>query len=123
MGSQKAGSQEEGIWRSEVPRAHQDSEDDQEGDSAPEVQGMQQGGHERRNQVKKGGDSYMRREREPIPKTKSEFFLVKCPDCDEERILFSNSAKDVGCRGCGRKIVESKGGKSVVQATLVKRLG
>jgi small subunit ribosomal protein S27e len=65
----------------------------------------------------------MRREREPIPKVRSEFMLVKCPDCNEERILFSNSAKDVGCRGCGRKLAESRGGKSVVLATLVKRLG
>ena len=65
----------------------------------------------------------MRREREPIPKVRSEFLLVKCPDCGEERIIFSNSAKDVGCRGCGRKLAESKGGKSVIMATLVKKLG
>ena len=65
----------------------------------------------------------MKRERELIPKPKSEFLMVKCPDCGEERILFSNSAKDVGCRGCGRKLAESKGGKSVVLATVVKRLG
>jgi small subunit ribosomal protein S27e len=65
----------------------------------------------------------MKRDREPIPKTRSTFLLVKCPDCGEERILFSNSAKDIGCRGCGRKLAESKGGKSVVLATVVKRLG
>jgi small subunit ribosomal protein S27e len=65
----------------------------------------------------------VRREREPIPKPHSEFLLVKCPDCNQERILFSNAAKNVGCRGCGRKLAESKGGKSIVLATLVKRLG
>ncbi len=65
----------------------------------------------------------MRRERQPIPKTKSEFLLVKCPDCGEERILFSNSAKDIGCRGCGRMLAQSKGGKSAVLATIVKKLG
>jgi small subunit ribosomal protein S27e len=65
----------------------------------------------------------LRREREPIPKVRSEFLLVKCPDCDEERVIFSNSAKDVGCRGCGRMLAESRGGKSVMLATLVKRLG
>ena len=65
----------------------------------------------------------MKRERELIPKPKSEFLMVKCPDCGEQRILFSNSAKDVGCRGCGRKLAESKGGKSVILATVVKRLG
>jgi len=65
----------------------------------------------------------LKREREPIPKVRSSFLLVKCPDCQEERILFSNSAKDVGCRGCGRKLAESRGGKSMVLATVVKRLG
>jgi len=65
----------------------------------------------------------MKRGREPIPKQKSAFLLVKCPDCGEERILFSASAKDVGCRSCGRVLAESRGGKAVVMATLVKRLG
>jgi small subunit ribosomal protein S27e len=64
----------------------------------------------------------LKRDREPIPTSKSEFLLVKCPDCGEERIIFSNAAKDVGCRGCGRKLAESKGGKAVVLATLVKKL-
>jgi small subunit ribosomal protein S27e len=84
---------------------------------------MQSRGNEEGYQVEKGRDRNMRREREPIPKTRSSFILVKCPDCGEERILFSNSAKDIGCRGCGRKLAESRGGKSMVLATLVKRLG
>ncbi len=65
----------------------------------------------------------MRREREPIPMMKSSFLLVKCPDCGEERTLFSNSAKDVGCRGCGKKLAESRGGKSVIMAEIKKKLG
>lgn len=65
----------------------------------------------------------MKREREPIPKMRSAFLLVKCPDCGEERVVFSNSAKDVGCRGCGRTLAESRGGKSLVLATVVKNLG
>ena len=65
----------------------------------------------------------MKRDREPIPKTRSVFLLVKCPDCGDVRVLFSNSAKDIGCRGCGRKLAECKGGKSVVLASVVKRLG
>jgi small subunit ribosomal protein S27e len=65
----------------------------------------------------------LKRDREPIPKMKSEFLLVKCPDCGEERVIFSNSSKDVGCRGCGRKLAESRGGKSLVLAALVRKLG
>jgi small subunit ribosomal protein S27e len=64
----------------------------------------------------------MRRNREPIPRSKSSFLLVKCPDCGEERIIFSCAAKDIGCRGCGRKLAESRGGKALVLAQVVKRL-
>lgn len=65
----------------------------------------------------------MKRDRDPIPKTRSVFLLVKCPDCGEERVIFSNSSKDVGCKGCGRKLAESRGGKSAVLANVEKRLG
>jgi small subunit ribosomal protein S27e len=65
----------------------------------------------------------MRRGREPIPKMRSAFLQVKCPDCGEERIVFSNSTKEVGCRGCGKKLVESRGGKAVVLAQVTKKLG
>jgi small subunit ribosomal protein S27e len=65
----------------------------------------------------------MKKGREPIPRQKSSFILVKCPDCGEERILFSASSKNVGCRSCGRTLAESRGGKALVLATVVKRLG
>jgi len=64
----------------------------------------------------------VKRAREPIPKSRSSFVLVKCPDCNEERVVFSNATKDVGCRGCGRTLAESRGGKAVVLGTVVKRL-
>jgi small subunit ribosomal protein S27e len=54
---------------------------------------------------------------------RSAFLQVKCPDCGEERVIFSNSAKDIGCRGCGRKLAESRGGKAVVLAQVTKKLG
>ena len=84
---------------------------------------MQQRGHEERYQTAKGGDCGLKRGREPIPRMRSTFLQVKCPDCGEERILFSNSAKDVGCRGCGRKLAESRGGKAIVLAQVTKKLG
>lgn len=64
----------------------------------------------------------MRKNREPIPRSRSSFLLVKCPDCGEERIIFSCAAKDIGCRGCGRKLAESRGGKALLFAQVVKRL-
>jgi len=67
----------------------------------------------------------MRREREPIPRQKSAFLMIRCPDCKEERIMFSASTKDISCRSCGLKLAESKGGKALllVPSANVKRLG
>lgn len=64
----------------------------------------------------------MRRERESIPKPRSSFVLIKCPDCGEERVLFSASTKKVTCKGCGRKLAETTGGKVKLQAPMIKRL-
>ena len=86
------------------------------------MQGVQQGVDERRYPPQEGRDISLKRSREPVPKVRSSFYLAKCPDCGEERILFSNSAKDVGCRGCGRTLAESRGGKSVILASIVKKL-
>jgi small subunit ribosomal protein S27e len=64
----------------------------------------------------------MKRGREPIPKVRSAFLLVKCPDCGEERIVFSNATKDIGCRGCGRTLAESRGGHAIILGQFLKRL-
>ena len=64
----------------------------------------------------------MKRSREPIPRPRSSFLQVKCPDCGEERVVFSCCTKDVGCRACGRKLVESMGGKARILGTVVKKL-
>ena len=64
----------------------------------------------------------MKREREFIPKPRSSFLLVKCPDCGEERPMFSTSTRDVTCRGCGRKLAGKTGGKVDLDAPVIKRL-
>ncbi|TMQ00537.1 MAG: 30S ribosomal protein S27e, partial [Thaumarchaeota archaeon] len=38
------------------------------------------------------------------------------------RVVFSCSTKEVGCRACGRKLVESLGGKARILGTVVKKL-
>ena len=67
----------------------------------------------------------MKKEREPIPKTRSAFLLVKCPDCQTETIIFSNSTKNIGCKSCGSQLAESRGGKALIlhNVAIVKRLG
>jgi small subunit ribosomal protein S27e len=64
----------------------------------------------------------MRRERESVPKPRSSFVLIKCPDCGEERVLFSASTRKVTCKGCGRELAETTGGKVKLLAPMIKRL-
>jgi ribosomal protein S27E len=64
----------------------------------------------------------VKRERESIPKQRSSFFLIKCPDCGEERVLFSSSTRKLTCRGCGRELAQTTGGKVKLQAPVIKRL-
>ena len=85
---------------------------------------MQKGDYAEGNEAEKGGDSaiIMKKEREFIPKPRSSFVLIKCPDCGEERVMFSASTRDITCRGCGRKLAERTGGKVRVDAQIIKRL-
>ncbi len=64
----------------------------------------------------------MNNKRELIPKPRSSFLLVKCPDCGEERIVFSYASRDVGCKGCGTKLAESTGGKAIIHGRIIRRL-
>ena len=64
----------------------------------------------------------MRKEREAIPKPGSNFVLIKCPDCGEERVMFSNSTREVTCKGCGRLLAKNTGGKVKLDAPAIKRL-
>jgi small subunit ribosomal protein S27e len=64
----------------------------------------------------------MKREMEPIPKPRSNFLLIKCPDCGEEKVLFSSSTRDISCKGCGRLLAEKRGGKSRLLVPIIRRL-
>jgi len=54
-----------------------------------------------------------------IPKPKSKFLRVKCPDCGNEQILFSNATTPVHCNVCGVTLAEPSGGKAVVKGEIV----
>lgn len=64
----------------------------------------------------------MNNKKELIPKPRSSFLLVKCPDCGEERVVFTYSSRDVGCKSCGSKLTESTAGKSIIRAKIIRKL-
>jgi len=54
-----------------------------------------------------------------IPKPRSSFLRVKCPDCGNEQIVFSHIATIVHCNICGALLAEATGGKARIKGEVV----
>ncbi len=52
----------------------------------------------------------------------SMFLRVKCPDCENEQIVFDHPAVIVKCLVCGRTLNEPTGGKGRLRAEVLKAL-
>lgn len=50
-----------------------------------------------------------------IPKPRTTFLQVKCPDCGNEQVVFSHVAIIVRCNICGATIAEPTGGKAKIK--------
>ena len=50
-----------------------------------------------------------------IPRPRSRFLRVKCPDCGNEQVVFSHATITIHCNICGATLAEPSGGKAVVQ--------
>jgi small subunit ribosomal protein S27e len=57
-----------------------------------------------------------------IPKPRTTFIQVKCPDCGNEQSIFSHVANVVHCNICGTTLAEPTGGKANVKGEIVKIL-
>ncbi len=64
----------------------------------------------------------MKKERELIPKPRSRFLRVKCPDCSNEQVIFSHAKTVVNCLVCSRVLLKPGGGKGKVEAEIVRQL-
>jgi len=54
-----------------------------------------------------------------IPKPRSKFLRVKCPECGNEQILFSHATTKVKCNICGTILAEPRGGKAKTKGEIV----
>ncbi|MBS7634677.1 30S ribosomal protein S27e [Candidatus Bathyarchaeota archaeon] len=54
-----------------------------------------------------------------IPKPRSLFLQVKCPDCGNEQAIFSSVASIVRCNICGSILAEPTGGKANIKGEIV----
>lgn len=57
-----------------------------------------------------------------IPKPRSTFVLVQCPDCNNEQIIFNYASTVVRCTVCNRVLATPTGGKAKIEAKILKVL-
>lgn len=57
-----------------------------------------------------------------VPKPKSRFVRVRCPDCGNVQVVFSHSTLKAVCLKCGRVLVQPTGGKAVIVAEILEFL-
>jgi len=55
-----------------------------------------------------------------IRDNRSRFFKVKCPDCENEQLVFEKASTKVDCIVCGRILAEPAGGKARLQAEVLE---
>jgi len=57
-----------------------------------------------------------------LPRPKSRFVRVKCPDCGNEQVVFDHTATSVKCNVCGTVLAEPTGGKAALKGEIVASL-
>ena len=57
-----------------------------------------------------------------LPKPRSKFLRVRCPECENEQIVFSHATTVVKCHVCGTPLTEPRGGKALIKGVIVEEL-
>jgi len=57
-----------------------------------------------------------------LPRPKSKFLRVKCPDCGNEQVVFSHVTSTVKCNICNATLAEPTGGKTTIKGEVVTAL-
>jgi small subunit ribosomal protein S27e len=57
-----------------------------------------------------------------VPKPRSKFLRVRCPDCSNVQVLFNKSAMEVKCQVCGATLARPTGGKSEIRGEVTEVL-
>jgi small subunit ribosomal protein S27e len=57
-----------------------------------------------------------------LPRPRSKFLRVKCPDCGNEQVVFSNATSAVKCNICSAVLAEPTGGKVIIKGEVVATL-
>jgi small subunit ribosomal protein S27e len=54
-----------------------------------------------------------------LPRPKSRFIRVKCPDCGNEQLVFDHATNKINCNVCGIVLAEPTGGKTAIKGEIV----
>jgi len=57
-----------------------------------------------------------------LPRPRSRFLRVKCPDCGNEQVVFSQATNAVKCNVCSAVLAEPTGGKVAIKGEVVAAL-
>lgn len=71
---------------------------------------------------KETGDSSMKKMHMPVPKPRSSFLLIACPNCGKENVVFSHTTTDVKCKACKTLIAEKTGSRAMLHNKEFKKL-
>jgi len=48
------------------------------------------------------------------------FYSVRCPDCENEQVVFGKAASEVACAVCGHTLAQPTGGKATIEGEIVE---
>ncbi len=48
------------------------------------------------------------------------FFRVRCPDCENEQVVFGKASTEVACAVCGHTLATPTGGKADIHGEVVE---
>lgn len=54
-----------------------------------------------------------------IPRPRSRFLRVRCPDCGNEQVVFGNASMLVRCNVCDGVLAEPTGGKTRIRGEIL----
>lgn len=57
-----------------------------------------------------------------LRENRSSFYRVKCPDCENEQVIFAKASTVVECVVCGKVLAEPSGGKARLKAEILATL-
>ncbi len=57
-----------------------------------------------------------------LPRPRSKYLRVKCPDCGNEQVVFSHATNVVKCNVCSAVLAEPTGGRAELKGEVVAAL-